>query len=125
MLRRIHDNTVPYPTASISYTDPFADPSNLHIETDENHIVQSYLPIADPDPESLAVNHANEIDVDGEEVTVKISVLKPRRTASAQITGRKRPLLPPFLMLPLRYPFNHVSVIKRIVMMTVIGLSLM
>ncbi|WWD16888.1 hypothetical protein CI109_101320 [Kwoniella shandongensis] len=109
LVNGIHDNTVPYPTAAISYTDPFTDPSQLHIETDENHMVTSYLPIADPDPESLAVNHANEIDVDGEEVNVTVKVMKSRtRPRTSELAGgRTRPLLPPLFMIPLPFPFNY------------------
>ncbi|KAK8861217.1 hypothetical protein IAR55_002036 [Kwoniella newhampshirensis] len=100
-----HDLTVPYPTAAISSTDPFADPSNLILESDDNHIVKSYLPVPIPDPESLPVDHSADIDADGEEVTVTVSTTMYQPTRS--VIGRTRPPVPPLFVLPLRYPFNY------------------
>lgn len=78
-----HDLTVPYPSASIASTDPYADHeyTKLQVETDEHHIVQSY---AFPSSDEVVVTAGGR-----EEKTIK-----------------RRPPFPPFLMI--RWPFTYV-----------------
>ncbi|OCF40533.1 hypothetical protein I317_05624 [Kwoniella heveanensis CBS 569] len=113
------DLTVPYPTASISSHDPFQDTASLHIEVDDDHIVQSYRRDIIPDPDDLPVDHRAEVDdEDGEAVEVTIRVIKSGTNPSPSslsgnhvarfgIGGRVRqPLPPPFMLLP--WPFNYL-----------------
>nr|XP_019012466.1 uncharacterized protein I206_03314 [Kwoniella pini CBS 10737]OCF51247.1 hypothetical protein I206_03314 [Kwoniella pini CBS 10737] len=102
------DNTVPYPTASISYSDPFQDITTIHVETDEDHIVQSYRKVEYPDPEDLPVDHSNDLDEDGEDVQIQIKVIKnPISRVTNEWKGRRRqPLPPPFMIFP--WPFNYM-----------------
>jgi hypothetical protein len=128
---RCHDLTVPYPTASISLHDPFleADLHGIHVEVDHRHIVQSWRRIQPgSNSNSTSTSHADaqshshlqsgtsaerspgpgafpggeSVDVlDDGEVRVVVSTKR-------KIT-RKRPSAPPIFMLPLPYPFSHVS----------------
>ncbi|WVF66937.1 hypothetical protein IAT40_001680 [Kwoniella sp. CBS 6097] len=110
------DLTVPYPTASISDHDPFQDTSSLHIEVDDDHIVQSYRRDIIPDPDDLPVDHRAEVDnEDGETVQVTIKIIKSSTGSSSSgnhiarfgVGGRVRqPLPPPFMLLP--WPFNYL-----------------
>nr|XP_019050029.1 hypothetical protein I302_00450 [Kwoniella bestiolae CBS 10118]OCF28959.1 hypothetical protein I302_00450 [Kwoniella bestiolae CBS 10118] len=70
------DQTVPYPTASFSSQDPFSDLSTVDVETDDDHIVQSWKKVEQPDPDDLPVDHSMEVDEDGEEVQIQIKVIK-------------------------------------------------
>nr|XP_018264423.1 uncharacterized protein I303_02589 [Kwoniella dejecticola CBS 10117]OBR86581.1 hypothetical protein I303_02589 [Kwoniella dejecticola CBS 10117] len=102
------DNTVPYPTASISSFDPFQDASSVHVETDDDHIVQSYRKVEYPDPEDLPVDHSRDADEDGEDVQIQIKVIKnPMSSVPNEWKGRRRqPLPPPFMLFP--WPFNYM-----------------
>ncbi|KAK4688778.1 hypothetical protein P7C73_g1333, partial [Tremellales sp. Uapishka_1] len=77
------DNTVPYPTAAISLDDPFAEfeASGLTVESDEDHIVQSWKLPGEVKPHLLS-------EATGERVV------------------KKRPRIPPIFFLP--YPFTYV-----------------
>ncbi|WVQ94679.1 hypothetical protein IAU59_001759 [Kwoniella sp. CBS 9459] len=112
------DLTVPYPTASISSHDPFQDTASLHIEVDDDHIVQSYRREIIPDPEDLPVDHRAEVDdEDGEAVEVTIKVIKSSSMSASPSSGNhiarfgaggrvRQPLPPPFMLLP--WPFNYL-----------------
>ncbi|KAK6906990.1 hypothetical protein I203_100979 [Kwoniella mangroviensis CBS 8507] len=102
------DQTVPYPTASISSSDPFSDLSILDIEVDDDHIVQSWKRIELPDPDDLPVDHSMDVDDDGEEVQVQIKVMKsPINRIPTEWKGRRRqPLPPPFMVFP--WPINYL-----------------
>lgn len=99
-------------------TDPFADLSSVHVETDDEHIVKSYRKTIEPDPESLPVNDSDVLDEDGEEVTISIKVIKPSITGASAgalgrtYKGRNVQTLPPFWLLPLPWPFSHVSFVS-------------
>ncbi|WVR04162.1 hypothetical protein IAU60_001161 [Kwoniella sp. DSM 27419] len=103
------DATVPYPTASISSHDPFQDTSTLHIEVNDEHIVQSYRHFQVDDPDSLPVNHSTEVDSDGEEVEIKIKVIQsPVNSVAVRGTGGRvrQALPPPFMLFP--WPINYI-----------------
>jgi len=82
---RCNDLTVPFPTAAISLTDPFADhdTSGIIIDEDDDHIIQSWrMPGQD------------EVVVDGGQSKV---IKRP-------------PRIPPMLVVPwLPGPFRYVS----------------
>ncbi|WVW79800.1 hypothetical protein I302_101770 [Kwoniella bestiolae CBS 10118] len=81
------DQTVPYPTASFSSQDPFSDLSTVDVETDDDHIVQSWKKVEQPDPDDLPVDHSME--------------------DTTEWKGRRRqPLPPPFMVFP--WPVNYL-----------------
>ncbi|ODN77058.1 hypothetical protein, variant 3 [Cryptococcus amylolentus CBS 6039] len=111
------DLTVPYPTATFSLTDPFADPTSIDVEVNDQHIVQSYRPLSPASLDrpssrsSLLTSRSNRRMKDGsesaDEEDVEISITSLRSKGDE----RKRPVLPPFLILPLRWPFNYSLVL--------------
>jgi hypothetical protein len=121
--RRCHDLTVPYPTASISLHDPFleADLHGIHIEVDHRHIVQSWRRIppgtnstshAEPHPHSHLQSNTSAgvpLDPGGESVDVLDDGEVRVVVSTTRKIVRKRPSAPPIFMLPLPYPFSHVS----------------
>ncbi|WWC87476.1 uncharacterized protein L201_002365 [Kwoniella dendrophila CBS 6074] len=102
------DNTVPYPTAAITTSDPFLDLSTIEVETDEDHIIKSYRKIEQPDPDDLPADHTRELEEDGEEVQIQIKIIKnPINKFTNEWKGRRRqPLPPPFMLFP--WPFNYL-----------------
>ena len=100
---RCHDETVPFPTAAISLSDPFEAflATGIHVSTDENHIVQSWHNA----PSSSSTTTQRAISAVGSEET---GLLKESPTSVSPMTRmRKRPRIPPMLLLP--YPFTYVS----------------
>lgn len=77
-----NDQTVPYPTAAISLTDPFENQERSGIEVDdgEDHVVRSWR-------------------MPGEDEVVM--------TGGRTKVVRKTPRIPPFILL--RWPFTYVS----------------
>lgn len=130
---RCHDLTVPYPTASISLHDPFleADLHGIHIEVDHRHIVQSWRRIQPGSNSnsasastSTSTAHADSqtrsqlqsetaagvpLDPRGESVDVLDDGEVRVVVSTKRKITRKRPSAPPIFMLPLPYPFSHVS----------------
>ena len=128
---RCHDLTVPFPTAAIADTDPFAEYEThpFPMEVDEDHVVRSWVPRGHgaADQEQLGLPHAG-VQPEGtpghgekEEIVIKdgnvdITVTVTRSTAPASSTGntmrrkeetRRRPRYPPMLFA--RYPYTYVS----------------
>ena len=116
--------TVPYPTASISLSDPFQDyaagSAPLQLELDDRNIVTSYrsLPASDHSLQSPQGEEEEEEVVEREEegdvqvvVTVKRSPKSGGRRAAGEVGEMgvmpKRPALPPFFYL--KPPFTYVS----------------
>lgn len=130
---RCQDLTVPYPTASISLSDPYQDYASgvgtLHIDVDERNIVTSYRnPISSSTtPRVEGSGGENTVGGDGEREGVRtgevlreeddgdIIVTVTTTTSSAlRLKGGKelpklpsRPMFPPFFYL--RWPFTYVS----------------
>jgi hypothetical protein len=89
---RCNDLTVPYPTGSISLTDPFVDHTTNHIDVQldkSNCVVKYSFPPSEP-------HHP-----DMKEWT-------ERRVKRLEEFERDRHRLPPFIVLPLPGPFKHV-----------------
>lgn len=108
------DLTVPYPTASISSTDPFDDSRYLDIEIDENNIIQSYHPIPLDDNliskfGSISTSTTQRMEKDEDEVEVLVTTIHKKPGRIMKVKKRSPPPFPPVLILPLRWPFNYVS----------------
>ncbi|ORX36237.1 putative serine esterase-domain-containing protein [Kockovaella imperatae] len=93
-----HDQTVPYPTASISLTDPFEGFTNTGIEVTVDH-------------RNVATSWSFPPELDNDEVK---TVSAKSNNAVKQYKGsdgvlRSRPRFPPFLILP--YPFTYVLIV--------------
>ncbi|OWZ65360.1 hypothetical protein AYX15_03083 [Cryptococcus neoformans] len=106
------DLTVPYPTASISSTDPFDDSRYLDIEIDENNIIQSYHPIPLDDNliskfGSISTSTTQRIEKDEDEVEVLVATIHKKPGRIMKVKKRSPPPFPPVLILPLRWPFNY------------------
>jgi hypothetical protein len=90
---RCNDLTVPYPSGSISLTDPFVDHATNHIDIlldDSNCVVDySFLP-THPTPEE------------------QLEERKVRREERLAELERTRHRLPPFIVLPFPGPLKHV-----------------
>lgn len=118
---RCHDLTVPYPTASISLSDPFQDyaagTAPLHIEIDERNIVTSYsrsAPVPAADAETIGEDESIQQDLgdDDVQVTVTISPVRQATGPSAKSALIKaRPRIPPILLL--KWPFTYVRLYHR------------
>ncbi|WVQ77408.1 hypothetical protein IAR50_007093 [Cryptococcus sp. DSM 104548] len=120
------DLTVPYPTAAFSATDPFADPASIDVEVDDQHIVQSYRPLSPASLDfpnsrsSLLTSRSSRrtkdwcksADEEGIEISVTSFSRDQRRVGDeGLVKKRPPPTLPPFLYLPLRWPFNYSLVL--------------
>ena len=100
---RCNDLTVPYPTGSISLTDPFVDhiTNHIDIELDQSNCVVEYsFPPAEPDHPEL-------------EKWIE------RRMRRLEELERERHRLPPFIVLPLPGPLKHVRSPSRIVVLMI------
>ncbi|CAD6582879.1 MAG: hypothetical protein TREMPRED_003411, partial [Tremellales sp. Tagirdzhanova-0007] len=78
-----NDSTVPFPTAAISLDDPFEnyDTSGIVVDEDEDHVVKSWH-----------MPGQEEVVIAGGEARVL----------------KRRPRFPPFLLLPLPWPFKYL-----------------
>ncbi|WVO14739.1 hypothetical protein L204_102377 [Cryptococcus depauperatus] len=106
------DLTVPYPTALISSTDPFADPALIDIHVDDKHIVRSYRMVtAHTLQESelggtTLTSSAIEKDI-ADDVEVTVTTITHRPVMDVGLAGKKKPFLPPVFFLPLPWPLNY------------------
>lgn len=105
----IHDLTVPYPSATFSLDDPFDghEHTGLVVETDRNHIVQSWRRPSESERSKLKHHEGDESGAvglvpgkgDGKGKAGSLDVLEGIPP---------RPALPPFLLI-LPWPFTYVS----------------
>lgn len=105
---RCHDLTVPFPTASISLSDPYQDYaaglSPLDIEINDKSIVTSYKLVQSPQmEESETVNEINDGDI-VVTVSTRTSISKEKKEKVKLVP---RPWFPMFFYL--RWPFTYVS----------------
>lgn len=108
----IHDLTVPYPSATFSLDDPFDghERTGLVVDTDRNHIVQSWRKPNESDRSKLKHNA-----IEGDERGAVGLVPKSKKGKAAASLDEDvlegtppRPALPPFLLI-LPWPFTYVS----------------
>lgn len=110
----IHDLTVPYPSATFSLDDPFDghEHTGLVVDTDRNHIVQSWRKPSESERSKLK-HDAIEGDESGA-VGLMPSKGDGKGKADASLDEDvlegipPRPALPPFLLI-LPWPFTYVS----------------
>jgi hypothetical protein len=112
--RRTKDNTVPYPSALIETTDPFAnwEDRGVEVETDENGIIQSWrLGTGD------GLSDQGDSAQGSGSITTSDDTKAGKTQGASSVKGRKKKgnwasrmvgNLPPVLRY--RFPFNYVSV---------------
>jgi hypothetical protein len=96
LICRCNDLTVPYPTGSISLSDPFVDHESNHLDItiDDQGCIESYTL-----PQST---HTSIMD----EESLR------RRNERKEALERERHRVPPFVVLPLPGPLKHVRRVR-------------
>jgi hypothetical protein len=96
LICRCNDLTVPYPTGSISLTDPFVDHESNHLDItlDEIGCIESYTL-----PQSTLPSIMDEESL-------------RRRKERKEALERERHRVPPFVVLPLPGPLKHVRRVR-------------